>query len=306
VKALEKARFPGEIPVRFAGFPDGSLAVVIDQFVLAARNLDGNFPGDVLALIRAGDSVVQTLWRAALDVLKKNPGRAGSLQETPLGAPLPNPPRNIICVGKNYREHVNEIRATALGTDTEPEKPIFFTKAPTAIIGPDQAILSHRELSSRLDYEAEVAVIIGRGGRGITTEDAWDHVFGLTAINDVSARDLQVDHRQWFLGKSLDTSAPMGPTVLHRSSFPAPEQIRLQTRVNGELRQDAFLDQLIFSIPVLIETLSAGMTLVPGDILATGTPAGVGAGFDPPRFLCPGDIIEIEITGIGCLRSPVQ
>ncbi len=221
-------------------------------------------------------------------------------------APFPEPRRNIICVGKNYREHVNEVKATALGGAGLPEAPIFFTKATTAVLAPGRPIPSHRGITAKLDYEAEVALVLGRGGRRIPPEAAWDHVFGYTAINDVSARDLQAGHRQWFRGKSLDGTAPMGPVVVHRSAMPPLGELQVLCRINGEERQRGDLSQLIFDVPTLIATLSEGMTLLAGDLIATGTPAGVGAGFDPPRFLRPGDVVEVEVTGVGVLRNPVM
>ncbi len=214
------------------------------------------------------------------------------------------PVRNILCVGKNYRAHVNEVAATAIGKDA-PSAPVVFTKATTAVTGPGTPIPAHAAVTAELDYEGEIAVVIGRGGRGIPREAAWEHVLGLTLIDDVTARDLQRRHRQFFLGKSLDGSAPLGPAIVHRLSLPPVEEITLTTRVNGELRQRGSLADLIFPIPELIETLSAGMTLLPGDVIATGTPAGVGAGFDPPRFLRPGDVVEVASPQIGRLVNTV-
>jgi len=221
----------------------------------------------------------------------------------PLLAPL-EPVRNILCVGKNYRAHVNEVAGTAIGRDV-PEAPVVFTKATTAVIGPGAPIPAHTAVTSELDYEGEIAVVLGKGGRRIPVESAWDHVFGLTLIDDVTARDLQRRHRQFFLGKSLDGAAPLGPVIVPRSALPPVEEITLTTTVNGEIRQEGSLADLIFDIPTLIATLSEGMTLLPGDIIATGTPAGVGAGLDPPRFLRPGDVVEVSSPAIGRLVNPV-
>jgi 2-keto-4-pentenoate hydratase/2-oxohepta-3-ene-1,7-dioic acid hydratase in catechol pathway len=227
-------------------------------------------------------------------------------------APIPVPARNILCVGKNYAEHSSEFArsgydATDKGTDL-PDRPIIFTKAPSAVVGPSDPVERHAGLTAELDYEAELAVIIGRGGRGITRARAYEHVFGYTALNDVTARDLQRDHKQWFLGKSLDTFCPLGPSIVTADEI-TPDQVpalELECRVNGELRQKARVADLIFDIPTLIETLSAGITLQPGDIIATGTPAGVGIGFAPPRFLSVGDVVEVTISRLGTLRNRIH
>ncbi|MBT3171603.1 MAG: fumarylacetoacetate hydrolase family protein, partial [Rhodospirillaceae bacterium] len=194
--------------------------------------------------------------------------------------------------------------ATSKRGDNVPDNPIIFTKAPTTVIAPGDDVPLHAEQSTQMDYEAELAVIIGTGGRGISKAAAFDHVFGYTIANDVTARDLQLKHRQWFIGKSLDGTCPMGPYIATADEIDA-ENLTIQCWVNGELRQDANSRDLIFDIPTLIETLSAGITLEPGDIISTGTPAGVGIGFDPPRFLAPGDVVKIEIEGLGILENTI-
>lgn len=225
-------------------------------------------------------------------------------------APIPRPRRNVICVGKNYREHASEFArsgfdASAADNDaTAPDRPVFFTKVPDSVIGPNVPIDPHRDLTSSLDYEVELAVIIGTGGRGISVNHAWRHVWGYTIVNDVTARDLQRDHKQWFFGKSLDGSCPMGPWAVTADEVDATN-LAVHCWVNGELRQKASTRDLIFGIPELIATLSAGITLRPGDVIATGTPAGVGIGYNPPRFLVPGDVISMEITGLGTLTNTV-
>lgn len=213
-------------------------------------------------------------------------------------APIPRPRKNIFCVGRNYAEHARE------GGSPPPEVPVFFTKPPTCVVGPEAPVV-HHAVTQQLDYEVELAVIIGKRGRDIPVERALSHVFGYTIMNDVTARDLQRRHQQWFKGKSLDTFAPMGPAVVHRSEIPDPQNLRLRMRVNGELRQDASTAGMIFSVARLIATLSAGMTLDPGDILATGTPEGVAMGRTPPAWLQAGDVVEAEIEGIGTLRSRI-
>ena len=223
-------------------------------------------------------------------------------------APLPRPRHDLVCVGKNYAEHATEFArsgrdATGSGPDV-PTAPIFFTKAPSTIVGPDDVVDPHLDLTDALDYEAEIAVIIGRGGRGIRPEDAMDHVWGYTLVNDVTARDLQERHKQWYLGKSLDTFCPMGPWAVTADEVDLTETW-LECRVNGELRQRACTTDLVFDVPTLVATLSAGITLAPGDVIATGTPAGVALGFDPPRYLVPGDVVEVSATSLGVLRNVI-
>jgi len=229
------------------------------------------------------------------------------LDSVKLTAPIPVPRRDIICVGQNYTDHVKEFDKSGFNASADkgvPDRPVVFTKASTTVIGPSDEIPLHAECTQSLDYEGELAVIIGVGGTNIRAEDAMSHVWGYTIINDVSARDLQHAHRQWFLGKSKDGSCPMGPVAVTADEVDYRDMV-LETRVNGELRQSAKTTDLIFDIPELISTISAGMTLLPGDIIATGTPSGVGIGFDPPRFLRAGDVIEISITGIGTLVNSV-
>jgi 2-keto-4-pentenoate hydratase/2-oxohepta-3-ene-1,7-dioic acid hydratase in catechol pathway len=225
-------------------------------------------------------------------------------------APIPRPRRNVLCVGKNYHEHAHEFTRSGFDSsaskpaDAIPTAPIIFTKMPETVIATGEAVRYPAGASEQLDYEAELGVVIGKGGRGITKAKAMDHVFGYTIINDVTARDLQARHKQWFLGKSLDTFCPMGPWIGTRDEL---DGSRLDVRcwINGELRQSANTKDLIFDIPTLIETISSGLTLQPGDVIATGTPAGVGIGFTPPRFLQPGDLMEIEIEGLGRLSNRI-
>jgi 2-keto-4-pentenoate hydratase/2-oxohepta-3-ene-1,7-dioic acid hydratase in catechol pathway len=221
------------------------------------------------------------------------------------------PARNIMCVGKNYHAHAREFALSGFDSssannvgDLVPDAPIVFTKAPETVVGTGDPIIIPHALTSQVDYEAELGVIIGKGGRGICRDAALEHVFGYTIINDVTARDLQVRHKQWFIGKSIDTFCPMGPWIVTADEIDGAD-LAIKSWVNGELRQDANTADLIFDIPTLIETLSAGLTLIPGDVIATGTPAGVGIGFNPPRFLAPGDEIAIEIGGLGRLCNPV-
>lgn len=225
------------------------------------------------------------------------------LSEIQLLAPIPNPRRNIICVGKNYRDHAKEFsrsgfEAGAVAGAEIDEFPAVFTKLPTSVTGPGATVDLHPTITQAVDYEIELGVIIGKRGRNIPRERAFEHIFGYTIINDVTARDRQRNHKQWFLGKTLDTFCPMGPWITTADEVDAGN-LELRCWVNGELRQSANTRDLIFDIPTLIATISAGTTLLPGDVIATGTPAGVGIGFDPPKFLKPGDTVRMSISGLG-------
>jgi 2-keto-4-pentenoate hydratase/2-oxohepta-3-ene-1,7-dioic acid hydratase in catechol pathway len=241
------------------------------------------------------------------------PGASGArlpVEAVTLAAPLPRPLRSIFCIGRNYRAHAAEL-ATTVFRDTvagEDPWPIVFTKFGECVVGPrDTVRLPGSGVTTQVDYESELAVIIGRGGRDIPASRAIDHVFGYTVVNDVSARDVQTRHKQWDLGKSFDTFCPMGPWIVT-----ADELDGRDTRVRGwvttaggvaELRQDGRTKDMIFGIATLIETCSRGITLYPGDVIATGTPAGVGMGFDPPKWLGHGDVVRIEIDGIGAIEN---
>jgi 2-keto-4-pentenoate hydratase/2-oxohepta-3-ene-1,7-dioic acid hydratase in catechol pathway len=269
---------------------------------------------DVTAALPAGADMLSLIedWSTAHSAFGALEGPVHDVAAVGLLAPIPVPRRNVFCVGKNYVDHSAEFAgsgydARSSGSDL-PQRPIIFTKASTAVAGPEGVIESHAGLTNELDYEAELAVVISKPGRGIPREQAYEHIFGYTVCNDVTARDLQRDHKQWFLGKSLDTFCPLGPALVTTEEI-SPEEVpalELGCRVNGELRQKARLADLIFDIPTLIATISAGITLQPGDIIATGTPAGVGIGFTPPRFLAPGDVVEIAISRLGTLRNTVH
>ncbi|MAS11973.1 MAG: hydrolase [Nitratireductor sp.] len=228
------------------------------------------------------------------------------LSELELCAPIPRPERNIFCVGKNYFEHAHEFSASGFDSSAAkgavPEFPIVFSKVPESVIAHGEQIVLDPKVSDAVDYEAELAVIIGKGGKGIRAEDALDHVWGYTIINDVTARDLQSRYSQWLVGKSQDTFGPMGPWAVLKQDLDVANT-KIQCSVNGELRQDSNTGLLIFNIGTIIETISAGVTLKPGDIIATGTPAGVGIGFKPPKYLQAGDIVEVTVEGIGTLKN---
>ncbi len=223
-----------------------------------------------------------------------------SLKDVRLEVPF-HPRRNVLCIGKNYQAHVKEFDQDVNAKN--PDNPIFFTKATTSVIGPNEEIDSHPSVTKEVDYEGELGVIIGKTCTNVAEEDAMKYVYGYTIINDVTARDLQKKHLQWFRGKSLDTFCPMGPTVMI-GDWPVP--FTIYTKVNDHLRQEGSTTDLIFSIPKLISILSDGMTLQPGDVIATGTPQGVGMGLNPPQFLKKGDVVEITIDPIGTLRNTVK
>ena len=221
-------------------------------------------------------------------------------------APIPRPRQDVICLGINYKAHADEAEQYSTEFKKERPIPIYFSKRVTEAVGPEGFIESHPGLVERLDYEAELAVIIGRECRSVTPEQAPDYIFGYTVLNDVSARVLQTAHKQWYFGKSLDAFTPIGPAILTADEVSFPPKLAIRSYVNGELRQNSTTDLLITGIAEIIAELSSGMTLLPGTIIATGTPAGVGMGFDPPRFLRPGDVVECEIEGIGILRNTVK
>lgn len=241
--------------------------------------------------------------RISLARLRGHGGNGAPLGEVTLLAPIPEPRRNIVCVGLNYAEHVAESRS-AVGAEA-PKYPVLFTKPPTTVIGPGAEIPWHPHVSTAIDWEVELAVIIGRPGRDITEEDALSHVFGYTVGNDVTARDLQQRHVQWYKGKGLDGFCPLGPHIVTADEIADPQALDLSLRVNGETKQASNTSQMIFPVATLIAAWSAGMTLLPGDILLTGTPSGVGVGRKPPEWLRPGDVVEAEVEGIGVLRNVV-
>jgi len=232
-------------------------------------------------------------------------GEPIALADVLLEAPLPLPRRNLFCVGRNYHSHAKELSGSVFKNNApDPGAwPIVFTKVPESVVGPHAEVrLPGAEISTQIDYEAELAIVIGTGGRNIARADAMRHVFGYTIVNDVTARDVQMRHQQWDLGKSFDTFCPMGPWIVTADALDAANT-RVRCWVNGALRQDALTADLIFDLPTLIETCSRGITLYPGDIIATGTPAGVGLGMTPPTFLRSGDTVRIEIDGLGAIEN---
>ena len=224
-----------------------------------------------------------------------------------LQAPI-RPRNNIMAVGRNYYDHAQEFSDSGFDASevkVVPDHPIVFTKANSSIVGPTDAIDISNDPFDKSDYEGELGVIIGPGGKQISKENAWDHVYGYTVINDMTARVLQHQHVQFFIGKSPDTYCPMGPCIVTRDELSDIESARLTTVVNGELRQDATISMLIFDIPTLIEALSVAIRLEPGDVIATGTPVGTGIGQEPPVYLAAGDVVEVAVEGIGAITNPV-
>ena len=265
--------------------------------------------GDALHLLETGG---RDLSRDGLTALigqePRETGETVPLADiTPL-APVPRPHRNIFCVGKNYHAHAQEFAASGFDSSAAkgaiPEHPIVFSKVPECVVGPGDAVRIDRTATQGVDYEAELAVIIGIRGRNIAPDKALDHVWGYTIVNDVTARDLQGRHSQWLIGKSQDTFCPMGPFVVTADEIDLSDTA-VTCRINGEMRQDSNTGLLIFDVPTIIAAISNGITLLRGDVIATGTPAGLGFGFDPPKYLADGDMMEVEIAGIGTLTNPV-
>ncbi len=283
------------------------LGVVRNEQIIDVAALDG-FANttSMLSLIEQGAPALAKL-RAALDATTddqlRQAGALHPLASTHLLAPIPRPRKNIFCLGRNYVEHALESTIAQGDLGEVPEDPIFFTKATTTVNGPYDDIPMDPAISDRMDWEVELGVIIGRTGKNIPAAQAMDYIFGYTIINDITARDLQAKHKQWFKGKSLDGTCPMGPWIVTTDDIPDPHTLGLRLRVNGILKQESNTRLLISNIPTIIEVLSAGLTLEPGDIIATGTPAGVGFARNPPEYLHPGDLVEAEIDNIGVLRN---
>ena len=297
--------------MRYATFSVGRdtaprLGIVRDDRVLDAATLatgwPGPFPRTVLELVQLGPDA----WDRARALGDASGGATYPSADVRWHAPVPKPVRNIVCLGLNYVKHAKE-SAEARGREVKiPTDPLFFTKAPTSVNGPFDDIRVDRAVTNQVDWEAELGVILGTGGVNIRRADALAHVFGYTVINDTTARDLQARHIQWFKGKSLDTFCPMGPVVVTADEFGDPQDKQLLLAVNGVVKQQATTADMIFPVDVIIETLSRGLTLEVGDVIATGTPEGVGIGRTPPEFLKDGDLVEVTIEDIGTLRNRVR
>jgi len=290
---------------RLGAVVDGS---VLDLPRLAAAGSGTSLPDSLLELIHAGP----TAWQRAREVVDEGKGRlsslaadsARSISEVRLLAPIPRPPKNVFCLGVNYKAHLEESNR-ASNRELAPTLPVFFTKAVTSIVPPGGPILFDESVTVKYDWEAELGVVIGTGGRNIAREQAMDHIFGYTCFNDVSARDIQNGHIQWFKGKSLDGTCPFGPWIITADEVPHPDNLNIQCRVNGVVKQDSNTSLLINDIPAIIYYLSQGLTLEPADLISTGTPAGVGNARTPPEYLKPGDVVEVEVEGVGLLTNPV-
>lgn len=279
---------------------------------LAARNLPGEVgdalrDGSLQRLIEAGPDAVAVLRDLVEAAEAGRHANAVLLPGAPLLAPIPQPRKNIFCVGRNYAEHIAEGDRAQNQKVGVTEHPVFFTKPPTSIVAPDGDVLIFPTVSEAIDYEVELALVIGKPGRNISPAEAYDHVFGYTILNDITARDIQRRHGgQYFKGKGLDGSCPLGPWIVTADAIESPHDLSISLSVNGESRQDGTTADMIFDIPTLIASLSEGLTLEPGDIIATGTPSGVGYAMDPPRFLKDGDKVECRISGIGTLSNTVR
>ena len=272
--------------------------IIGDEFVCCVEGEGADMA--VLSVIRTGDVAS---WDAIIDTAERR-----DLTDVQILAPIPHLIRDMVCVGKNYYAHAKEFFDSgfdATQKETIPSEPIIFTKAMTSLIGPNDAIDASIDPTDSVDYEGELGVIISKTARRVAKADWQDYVFGYVIINDVTSRELQKKHNQWTIGKGLDTFGPMGPYIVTKDEIDDLPSMQIQTLVNDEVRQQAEIRDLIFDIPTLIETLTLTGTLLAGDVIATGTPVGVGIGFTPPKFLKSGDVVIINVTGLGSLTNPV-
>lgn len=286
--------------LKYKGAEIAAVKVGSDEFVSLAGD-EAGLPATLMELIRDWDAISGRVSQIAAEGIRI------PAHEVQILAPIPAPLRDIICVGKNYFEHAKEFFTSGFDSSANgeavPTAPVIFTKATTSVAGPGDRIPLWLDTTESVDYEGELGVIISKDAFQVRKADWRSVVFGYTIINDVTSRELQKKHQQWFIGKGIDGFCPMGPWIVTADEFGEPGPQVLETRINGELRQRASLDELIFDIPTLIETISAYVTLKAGDIIATGTPAGVGVGFNPPRYLACGDRISVTITGLGELEN---
>jgi len=264
-----------------------------------------NVFNSMLSLIEGWTDEFMNMAREALNNTNLWKDEGKSITEVKVIAPIPRLNRNVICLGLNYTDHVAESQSALSIGIQKPEFPVYFTKLPLNAIGSGEGINSHPEITQEVDYEVELAIIIGKRGTNIKLEEVEEHIFGYTILNDVSARDIQRNHIQWMKGKSLDTFTVIGPWIAHKEVIPFPVELDIYSKVNGELRQNSNTRNFIFDVPYIISELSKGMTLEVGDVIATGTPAGVGMGFKPPKYLKAGDVVECSIEKIGSLINPI-
>ena len=294
--------------MRFVTFKKNSMIRVgleiLHSGIIDINKADKNLPNDLNKIIKNYTEVEDQIQN-----INNARNIHYSINEVKLLSPIPVPVRDIICVGKNYAEHAKEVQKSSFSTLQEkrhvPNVPIIFNKATTSVIGPNDKIELTNDQTNTTDYEGELGVIIGKRSKNIKYANATDAIFGYTIINDVTARKLQNNHKQWFIGKSPDTYCPIGPCIITKDEIKDIKNVKIQTTINGEVRQTGIVKDMIFNISTIIETLTKSMTLVEGDIIATGTPSGVGIGFDPPKFLKSGDKIKISVDPIGILENDV-
>jgi len=276
-----------------AGYLDG------DEVVICARGASADRA--VLDVVTEGAAAVAR-WAATTDAPRV------SVSTVTVLAPIPEPRRDIFCVGKNYYAHAAEFHSSGFdssGKEEVPSAPVIFTKATTSVVGPGADVRGSLDHTGSVDYEGELGVVLGRRAFQVSKAEAMDCVFGYVVVNDVTSRELQRAHNQWVIGKGIDTFCPMGPYLVTADEVSDVRALELETRINGEVRQKVKVADLIFDIPTLIETMSRTMTLLPGDIIATGTPVGVGIGFKPPKYLQAGDVMQVSITGLGVLENRI-
>ena len=291
--------------MKFASFiynGEEKIGAVKENRVYVLENILQNPPKNMLELIDvySGDVVAEINESIGED-------EGINLGDIKLIAPIPEPKRGVICLGKNYLEHVNEVDTVLIsGKDGIPQAPIYFYKLVDRAVGHMEEIHSNAEVTSQLDYEVELGVIIGKEGKNIPLERVEEYIFGYTIINDISAREIQKKHVQWLRGKSLDGTCPMGPYIVTKDEIEFPPKLKIESYVNGEKRQSGNTTQMIYGISRVISEFSRGTTLKSGDIISTGTPAGVGMGFTPPKYLKSGDLVECRIDGIGVLKNKVK
>ncbi|MGO4832646.1 fumarylacetoacetate hydrolase family protein [Rhizobiaceae sp. 2RAB30] len=273
-----------------------------------SRILNRPGPASMIELIEGGAALRSDI-EAVLVANSQDPSSVGlwhDIAKVRLLAPIPEPRKNVFCVGRNYKLHIEEGARARGAAPTYPSVPEFFTKPSTSVVGHEDEIRLDTRVTQKLDYEVELAFVIGKRCRDVSAEQAMDVVFGYTVLNDVTARDLQFAHGQWFKGKSLDSFCPIGPVIVTADEFGSSTGHALELRVNGELRQSSSTDDMLFDCAAIVESLSAGMTLEPGDIITTGTPSGVGLGMSPQQWLKDGDVVEAKVAGIGVLRNVVR
>ncbi len=277
-----------------------------NSYVLDVQMAAPDMPTSLRKAIEQNDSYMVKLKKIyEADMLEGLASARIAQNKIVLKAPYTDPPRNIICTGINYAEHLNELVRPLAVEQKTPEFPFIFTKPCTAIAHPNEALSNHHNITDSYDYEVELAIIIGKQGINIKKEDATKHIFGYSIINDLSARDIQRRTSQWYSGKALDHSAPFGPCIVHKDYIKDAQNLAISCSVNGEIRQNSNTNNMIFDIATLIHIISQGASLLPGDIIATGTPSGVGMSFNPPKYLKSGDIMQLEIENIGILRNSI-